>query len=494
MKQTLLLATALAVGLNLFTPNPARADAETEALRKQIKLLEARLDQMEKKQAAQSANLSPSAGKSKTAHVAAAPIEERLAIVERKQENAAEEAKAKAEKTPTLEYNGARGFYVTSPDKQYQLRTRGYVQVESRNFFDNSQASPNNTIVLRSARPIFEAKMTDYFNGRLMLDFSGGNARVLDAYFDTKPVPDSKLFALRIGKFKAPIGLERWESEQELLFAERGQTTNLVPFRDHGVMALGEIIPDQLEYQLAYTSGSPDLIDVNGDVDNHRDINGRIFAQPFRWIGSPWVSGLGFGMAGTYGQHTNGTVANAGLTSGFVTFGQSRYFAYNATSTTNGVLWRANPEAFYYKGPFSLLGEYVLEGQELRSVATARTLKNDAWIGIATYVVTGEDASFDGVKPAHAFDPAHSQWGALELVARAGALHVDKDTFTGSAFSSIATSAKSAFEQSVGFNWYLNNAIKLNVDYAHTTFNGGAAGGTDRESENVLTTEAQFRF
>ena len=503
MKKILLATTLLSVA----APALAHADAETEALRKEVKMLEARLNQLEAREKAQKklasadasadANLAPAAGKkTKTAATpASGSVSERLAIVERKQEVAEDNTKALAEKTPAIEIGNGKGLSVTSPDKQWQLRFAAYAQAESRNFFDNGTATTNN-ILLRSARPIIETKMTDYFNGRIMMDFSGGNARVLDAYVDTHPVPDSRLVNLRLGKFKAPIGLERWESEQELLFAERGQTTNLVPFRDHGAMLLGEIIPDQLEYQIAYTNGAADLIDNNGDTDNHRDINARVFAQPFRWIGNAWLSGIGLGMAGTYGTHNNGTVANGGLTTGYVTIGQSRYFAYNANTGTNGTTWRANPEAWYYKGPFSLLGEYVLEGQDLRN-ATAnvnRNLKNDAWTAITTYVLTGEDANFNGVRTTKPFDPAHGHWGAVELTARIGELHVDPDAFTGAAFATAATSAKSAFEEAIGVNWYLNNAVKLNVDYAHTTFDGGAAAGGDREAENALLTEVQFRF
>lgn len=497
MKKTLLMTTLLSVA----TPAIAYADAETEALRKQVKQLEARLNQLEAREKARqkqeasnasaNADLAPSAGKkTKAASVAPASVNERLAIVERKQEVAEESAKSLAEKTTTVEYN-SRGLSLTSPDKQYQLRLRGYAQAEWRDFIGNSNTTSVNTFLIRTARPIFEAKMTDYVNGRIMLDFSNGGTRIFDAYADFHPWPESRLVNLRVGKFKSPVGLERWESEQELLFAERGQTTNLVPLRDNGAMLFGEFIPDQLEYQVALTNGSPDLIDTNTDTDNHKDIDARIFAYPFRWTGNPWISGVGLGVAGTYGEHTNSTVANGGLTTGYLTLGQSRYFAYNAATTSNGTQWRFNPEASYYKGPYSLLGEYVLNSSELRATGVNRSIKNDAWIALTTYVITGEDANFNGVKPAHNFDPVHGNWGAFELTARAGALHVDASAFP--LFSSLTTSAKAAHEAAAGINWYMNESVKVNLDYAHTSFDGGAAVG-DREDEDVVLALAQFRF
>ena len=36
---------------------------------------------------------------------------------------------------------------------------------------------------------------------------------------------------------------------------------------------------------------------------------------------------------------------------------------------------------------FSLLGEYVLNSQKLRNGTTNRSIKNDAWNAIATYVI-----------------------------------------------------------------------------------------------------------
>lgn len=478
---------SLSIISSFIVATPAFADSETKALREQIKALEARLNQLEKKQSiAKNVTVQPIANKTN--------IENRLNIVERKQELAQEDSKAKAEKTPAIEV-GSKGLSITSPDKQYSLRMRAYAQAQYRNFIGNKNTTSVNQFLLRSARPIIEAKITDYFSARLMMDFGNNQTRLLDAYADFKPVPQSKslakLFALRVGKFKAPIGIERWQSEQELLFAERGQTTNLVPFRDIGVMALGEIIPDQLEYQLSYTNGVVDLGDNNADSDNHKDISGRIFAHPFRWSEASFLQGFGVGVAGTYGKHTGNTTTPA-LTAGYVTMGQSRYFAYNSTSFADGNQWRLNPQAYYYNGAFSLLGEYVLNSQQLRNGTTKSTIKNDAWSAIATYVLTGEDASFDGVKPANNFDITKGNWGAFELTGRAGVLKVDKNAFP--IFSSLNTSAKEAKEGAVGVNWYFNNSLKLNVDYAITKFDGGAAAGADRKTERVILTQAQFRF
>lgn len=484
-----ILLTTAALG-TVFTAisTPALADAETEALKAQVKALTARIEELERREKQREkvpavAALAPSA-------VPANPkVEQRLAIVERNQEIAQEEAKAKAEKTPAVEV-GSKGFAITSPDKQYAVRVRAYAQADTRTFFDNSNTSNVDTFLIRTARPILEAKMTDYFSGRLMLDFGNGTTRLLDAYGDFKPMPSSNLFALRTGKFKVPLGIERWQSEQDIMFVERGMTTNLVPFRDIGVMAYGELISDQLEYHVALGNGVADLGESNGDADDTKDVTGRLFAHPFRWASMPALQGLGLGVAGSYGHH-EGSASSPGLAAGYTTPAQARFFAYQTGTFADGVKWRFNPQAYYYNGPLGIMGEYVLNSQEVQRTTNHATLRNTAWTVMSGYVLTGEDASFDGVKPANNFDPAKGQWGAFEVLARYGILNVDNKAFPN--FATASASARQAREATVGGTWYFNPSVKLNLDYSWTTFEGGATAG-DREDEKALMSRVQFRF
>ena len=488
MKHLLLKATALSAAFLSFAPL-AHADAETDALRAQVKLLESRLDQLEKKQ--------KSTTTAKAAPVAAAPkaIEQRLAIVERKQEVAQEAADAQAAKAPTVDV-GYKGLSVTSADKQYGVNLRAYGQLDNRTYLDSGRNGTTNTFLVRSLRPIMEAKMTDYFNGRIMLDFGKGATTVLDAYVDFHPIPGNQIVNFRAGEFKSPVGIERAESEQELEFVERGLTTNLVPYRDTGLMAYGSLIPDQLEYQIGVLNGATDgssaITQVNtGDYDNHYDFAGRLLAYPLRWTSFEPARGLGVALAGTYGTHT-GTAGTPQLTSGYTSIGQSKFFGYTTNTFASGTQWRFNPQVLYYKGPFGGFGEYVADSQEVQNGATHRVIRNDGWIATASWVLTGEDASFDGVKPENPLTVGKPGWGAWELVARAGGLKIDADAFP--LFASATASAREASEFGGGINWYANNSLKVNFDYMLTRYDGGAAAGHDRPDERVFLTRTQFRF
>jgi phosphate-selective porin OprO/OprP len=296
---------------------------------------------------------------------------------------------------------------------------------------------------------------------------------------------------LRLGQFKSPVGLERMQAEQELEFVERGLSNNLVPFRDLGVMAYGSIVPDYLDYQVAYLNGANDLQVNTGDLDNNKDFAGRLLTYPLRWSEIEFLRGFGTAIAGTYGTHLgNPTAPN--LTAGYLSMGQNKFFSYSTGAYASGVQWRVNPQAYFYKGPFGILGEYVINGQNVKNGAAERVLKNTGWIAKTSYVLTGEDASFDGVKPDSPFLVGKEGWGAFELAARAGGLHVDSDAFP--LFSSSSASANRASEFAGGINWYLNNSVKINLNYAWTTFDGGNTGGRNREDEHVVLSRTQLRF
>ncbi|MDE3059816.1 MAG: hypothetical protein KGJ06_02265 [Pseudomonadota bacterium] len=451
--------------------------AEVAALKTEVKALEARIDQLEKRQQASA----PISGN----------VEKRLAVVERKQEVQQEQQQAQAASVPSVEV-GPNGLSVISYDRQYSATLRGYVQADNRTFLNGgAKTGTTDTFLIRSARPIIDARMTDYFDMHFMMDFGKGQTTLLDAYGNFHPLPGNNLLNLRIGETKVPVGLERWQPEQDVLFVERGQTTNLVPYRDIGAMLYGQMIPDQLEYYLGIMNGAADLQANTGDGDQDKDIVGRIFTHPLLWSGVHALEGLGVGVAGTYGNH-QGSVTAPGLTSGYVTPGQRVWFAYSAGTFADGPEWRLNPQLTYYNNAFGMFAEYVANDQEVGHGAATAKLRNNAWEGVTSYVLTGEDAAFDGVKPAHNFDPKAGYWGAFELVGRMSELSVDKKAFP--AFASLTASSSRAFERTLGATWYFNQAVKFNLDFSLTSFDGGAAARLDHADEKAVMSRMQMKF
>ena len=132
-------------------------------------------------------------------------------------------------------------------------------------------------------------------------------------------------------------------------------------------------------------------------------------------------------------------------------------------------------------------------------------MQNDAWQVQASYVLTGEKASFFGVKPTQNFDPLNGQWGALQAAARWTELTIDDSVFNNYgtikapvfAFSDPRLSVHHASTWSVGLNWFLNNNVKIMTNYDQTSFKGGAGLGTtyaSRDMEKVFMTRFQVQF
>ncbi len=108
-------------------------------------------------------------------------------------------------------------------------------------------------------------------------------------------------------------------------------------------------------------------------------------------------------------------------------------------------------------------------------------------------MLTGEDASYRGVaKPANAYQVGGPGWGAFEIAARYGVLEIDEDAFP--VFANPNSAASEAASYALGVNWYLNSNVKVALNYTDTRFEGGAAGGTDRNDEKTVFTRLQLAF
>jgi phosphate-selective porin OprO/OprP len=127
----------------------------------------------------------------------------------------------------------------------------------------------------------------------------------------------------------------------------------------------------------------------------------------------------------------------------------------------------------------------------VNGAATSRIrAKNSAWQLSLSWVLTGENASFNGVTPRSAF--GQGGLGALELAARVQGVDFDDDLFP--LFASAATSIDRALGFTVGINWYLNRFVRFSVNYDHVYYDGGAAGGRDRRSDDQLLTRVQLKY
>lgn len=422
-------------------------------------------------------------------------LEQRLLVLERKLELQQEEAATKAKDAPAPSA-GEKGFAIKSGAGDYEIKFNAVGQVDGRYFFSDDGAFDDG-FVTRRLRPTLQGSLGKLVGFRFTPEFAGAvgagdSASIVDAYFDLK---FHQAASVRVGKQKGPVGLERLQSGGAIGFVERGFPTELAPNRDLGVALFGELLDSKLSYTLGIFNGTADGRDVAAADDGLKEFAGRVFFEPFKTNYSA-LKGLGFGVAGSAGAK-DGTGNN--FVSRYRTPGQNQFFTYNETGVAaTGAHQRISPQARYYYNSLGLIAEYIESEQDLSRGGVEKSIKNEAWSVSGSWVITGEDASYRGVKPGRPYTVGGEGWGALELVARAGSLDVDNSAFAGVAgtdrLANPNSQASKADSYGVAVNWYLSSNAKLTADYNETRFDGGAAAGADRRDEKALFTRLTIQY
>lgn len=433
--------------------------------------------------------------------------EQRVKVLERKLELKEEAEKAAAASAPVVKASPSRVSF-SSPDNANSIRFRGVLHFDNRYYPDDITPPTADTFIARRIRPIIEGTFNSIYDFRFTPDFGGGRTVIQDAYVAARFRPWAVVTA---GKFKVPIGLERIQSASDLRFVERAFVTSLVPNRDLGVQFGGDVANGTVNYSVGYFNGVTDGGSSEGnptpdvESDTRGDWAARVFVQPFLNSENFALRGLGFGVGGTYVNSTGS--ATSTLLPGYRTPGQQTFFSYRtaaapATNATfaDGERVRLSPQFYYSLGSFGVLGEYVTVSQDVTrtngAVSRTESLDNEAWHIQFAWFVTGEDQTFKGYTPQSTFQVGKPGWGAFELVARFHELKIDDAAFEGGAdsFANIATAARKATAVGAGVNWYLNQNVKLSLNYERTKFDGGAATGADREDEEAVLTRFGFTF
>jgi phosphate-selective porin OprO and OprP len=476
-------------------------DADLEALKQQINALSQKVEALEQQRATEQQSAT------NVANDQIQQLDQKVRILARERELDQEAAAAVAKNQPKLTV-GSGGFIASSADSNFVFRLAGVLQVDSRTFFNDSvDKNANDGFILRRARPIFQGTLYRDFDFKFTPDFGGSSVQIFDAYGNYRNEP---WLQVRAGKFKTPEGLEQLQEDVNTSFNERSLVTDLVPNRDVGLQFWGDVDGGVLSYAAGIFNGVGDAQNsANAANDNEVEFAGRLFTQPFKNSDITALQGLGFGVAGTSQNGTSGTkdlpATTGGTQAGYATEGQQQFFAYATNAVANGEHWRLSPQSYYYYGPLSLMGEYAISDQGVRNTTTKAEadLHNTAWEISGGWILTGENASFNGVTPLHPFSPHNGDWGAFQVVARYSELDIDNAAFDHGAvkeFANPATSASAAQAWSAGLNWYLNKNIRLNASFTHTTFTGGGGAGTTapaivtRQPENVFFTRIQLTF
>lgn len=410
-------------------------------------------------------------------------LDQKVRLLEKKLE-LQEEALAGNAKAAVTAEAGQDGFQIKNAGRDFLVKIRGVVQADGRFYLGDETLPFTNTFLTRRVRSILEATVYRDFDLNITPEFAGGTLVVQDAFLDYHP---AKWLRLRAGKFKSPVSLEQLRATTAITFAEFAFPAAVAPNRDVGSQLHGDVGEGILNYAVGVFNGIQDGASADTDTNDSKDVAARLFLTPFKNGYSDWAKGLGVGVAGTYGTRT-------GALPSYRTPGQNTFFTALTTATVDGTQWRVAPQLAYYAGRLGVLAEAIASTQEAKRGTALSWLTNRAWLAEASFLLTGDQASYKGVTPKKPFDPKSGGWGAWELAGRYHELTIDDDYFTGGRFALASASARKASAWAAGVNWYLNKNIRTVVNYEQTEFEGGAARNADRETEKVVFTRFQLAF
>lgn len=438
-------------------------------------------------------------------------LEQRLRIIERQIEVQAQDAQAKPKEAAAANA-GEKGFGIKSSDGSWEFKFKGLLQVDHRAFLNDAPAARfNDTFTFRRVEPVFELTLGKLGYFKLQPQFAGDTAATSDVYGELRFHP---AFVLRAGKFKEPLSVENLQSAGAITFVERGYPSEISAGRDLGAQVQGEMFSGTTSYALGYFNGATDGRDaVSSDTDDHKEMAARLFFEPFK-NDEGFLRGLGFGIAGSQGSKlAPALTASTTVTAATATYnntlpryrspGQNTIFAYKIASTgtptaadtvlADGDHTRLVPQLYFYAGSLSLMAEHASSEQDVSFNSVAHTYKHDASEVVASYVLTGEAASYRGpAKPNAPYTPGGEGWGAFEVGARYGVLDLDDAAFTDGAADATKSVTK-ATSAGVVLNWYLTGNVRVAMDYTSTKFEGGATSG-DRADEKAAFTRLQLSF
>jgi phosphate-selective porin OprO and OprP len=359
------------------------------------------------------------------------------------------------------------------------VKPKGFIQgVATYHLDDGSKVFVNN-FSARRVQMSFDGTVYKDFNFKVFTDFSGANFLLLDSYLDWNLLP---ILSLRVGKFKVPTNFERLQASSRLQFIEPGFSSSLLPNRDVGVQLSGSFLK-LFEYQLASFNGVQDGNSGSDDNNDDKDLWLRTVVN---------LGGLSLGSSFGRGWHDNSTLPS------YKTPNRSNMFSYRPAITgsntipgvvSKGYVKHFNPQVVYYGGGLTLGGEYVKSSHTVEKTGFgSKNMTHYSWQSQFALVLTGEEQTYKGFKVKN---PIHKNGiGAIEVLGRIGEIEFDESAFENDVWVDRKSSVESVFGWTIGTNWYLNDAVRFQLNYEDNEF----SGSSNKPEEQILSASMNLSY
>ncbi len=404
------------------------------------------------------------------------------------------------------------GLEVATTDSAFSFKLGGRLQADYGRFDGFYTKDGDTADAAYFRRAYLELGGTAYKDWKYQInyDFSHNSGTSNDGYFDEASVSyvGFKPVTLRAGRFDEDFGLEKATSSKWVTAMERNAAYELADWINSHENGMG-LQASSVVADMAYLSASiaaKNLNDSHGD--SVKQFNARAVFAPMHETGKVLHFGLDFasrdlsdaafdsrirprlGVRGvsTSGGNDAGTNGNRATFGGGVGLNSANLTAAGAydTDTVFG------GEFAFATGPFSAQAEYLNRKMTADSNAY-QDVRASGYYGQLAYTLTGESriykldgAKFDTIKP------ENKQYGAWEVFYRYDNIKVDDKNVVASTSTREVGDAKANLN-TIGVNWYANEAIKISANYIKVSTDR-VTNSVGDDSGDALVARLQYVF
>jgi len=373
---------------------------------------------------------------------------------------------------------------VTSADGDFSLSLRALIQYDYGYFAQSRGPAAGPLADLSSGSNFRRAQIgvagTAWrdFSYNFTLDFAGNGVEKSGYIYNAYVQYDARPFAIRIGAYTPPGGIEDQTGSGDLIFLERPSAVDAArnlagsPSRTAVTLFHGG---DTHQFAVSYTGNK---VGDSGAFDEQQAVVGRAAWLPLdaanaKWLldatfthvfkpadvapGAP-VSRVSFSAGPELAVDNNGPRTVDTALSG----------AFDAKSVTIlGLESALACETLYFQGGWFRYGVQ-------RRAAAIPDPDFNGWYAAATWSLTGEahpydaaTATFRGLRPRRGL--GSGGLGAWEVKARYSHLDLDFDPLAAPAAGGVAGGVQDVW--TLGVNWYVTNGIRLSFEYDNIKVN-----------------------
>lgn len=416
-------------------------------------------------------------------------LEERLKAIEDELEKEAAAAEKKKEEDATKPAVKPRGRLHTDVNWFTQSD-------ENRAVYGDIQDG----VYFRRARLGFDATMFQVTQWRLDFEMASGGGRpsIFDAYVRVTDLP--RINNLQIGHFREPFSLEALTSSNWLTFIERSLNNTFDPSRNWGMMAFDWTEDERFTWAAGvFREGSDNFGD---DIGDSGEWAGTARSTYLLFYDEPSEGRYLWEVGGSYSYRDPDNRFAVNSTSGPPSGPETSIVQYGARPEDNlnedgigrtpSLISVSIPDA-HNAQHFGVettrnFGSLNVQAEFMGSLVDRRTADDVFYHGAyiqASYFLTGESRRWDRkngfwgraevFEPFFMVDTDHGRcagWGAWELIARWNYLDL-RDGEVGTQYGFVDATT-------VGFNWYLNPYVYMQVNYEYVDVSSGGpdTGGT----------------